>query len=145
MGDRALLPKLGIAPYQMGTLVIVAFTSLMKFLNFLKPKSAQPTIDSYGQQSCGVEQQQIQSLMEWLFASLLNAGYSGKSHLIWYNSENPDTTLEQTVKKVMKRDEPIFLYRCGGRVSSLPTGYYWRMMDEYPSMRIYQLEVKDGE
>ncbi|WP_269141597.1 hypothetical protein [Nostoc commune] len=38
----------------------------MKFLNFLKPKPAQPTIDSYGQQSCGVEPGQIQSLMEWL-------------------------------------------------------------------------------
>ncbi|MBD2525650.1 hypothetical protein [Nostoc sp. FACHB-133] len=117
----------------------------MKFLNFLKPKPAQPTIDCYGQQSCGVEQQQIQSLMEWLFASLMAAGYEGKSHLIWYDSDNPDTTLEQTVKKVMKRDEPIFLYRCGSRVQSPPTGYYWRMMDEYPSMRIYQLEVKDGE
>ncbi|MEH2186126.1 MAG: hypothetical protein V7K64_08085, partial [Nostoc sp.] len=32
----------------------------MKFLNFLKPKPAQPTIDSYGQQSCGVPQEQIQ-------------------------------------------------------------------------------------
>ncbi|QFS49675.1 hypothetical protein [Nostoc sphaeroides] len=66
----------------MGTLVIVAFPHLIPFLNFLKPKPAQPTIDSYGQQSCGVSQEQIQSLMEWLFASLLNAGYSGKSHLI---------------------------------------------------------------
>jgi hypothetical protein len=50
----------------MGTLVIVAFLTVMKFLNFLKPKPAQPTIDSYGQTSSGVEQQQIQSLMEWL-------------------------------------------------------------------------------
>ncbi|MBN3911466.1 MAG: hypothetical protein HWQ35_34515 [Nostoc sp. NMS1] len=49
------------------------------------------------------------------------------------------------VKKVMKWDEPIFLYRCGTRVQSPPTGYYWRMMDEYPSMRIYQLELKDAE
>jgi hypothetical protein len=119
--------------------------ALMKFLNFLKPKPAQPTIDCYGQQSCGVEPEQIQSVMEWLFASLMAAGYEGKSHLVWYDSDNPDTTLEQTVKKVMKRDEPIFLYRCGGRVSSPPTGYYWRMMDEHPSMRIYQLEVTDGE
>ncbi|MCC5667794.1 hypothetical protein LC653_28930 [Nostoc sp. CHAB 5784] len=129
----------------MGTLVIVAFLTLMKFLNFLKPKPAQPTIDSYGQQSCGVSQEQIQSLMEWLFASLLNAGYLGKAHIIWYNSDRPDPSLEQVMKKAMHRGEPIFLYRCGGRVSSLPTGYYWRMMNEYPSMRIYQLEVKDGE
>ncbi|MFN6156048.1 MAG: hypothetical protein ACK4YK_16190 [Dolichospermum sp.] len=42
----------------------------------------------------------------------------------------------------MRRDEPVFIYRCGGRVLLAPNGYYWRMMDEHPSMRIYQLEVK---
>ncbi|BAY14182.1 hypothetical protein [Calothrix sp. NIES-2098] len=117
----------------------------MKLLNFLKPKPAQPTIESYAQQSCGVEPKEIQSIMEWLSASLMAAGYFGKSHIIWYDSDNPDPSLEQTVKKVMKRDEPIFLYCCGGNVSPLPTGYYWRMMEEHPSMQIYQLEVKDGE
>ena len=145
MGDRAFLLKLGIAPHQMGTLVIVAFFTVMKFLNFLKPKPAQPTILCYGQQSSGVSQEQIQSLMEWLFASLMAAEYFGKSHIIWYDSDNPDSSLEQKVKKVVRSGEPIFLYRCGGRVSSLPTGYYWRMMQEHPSMRIYQLEIKDGE
>jgi hypothetical protein len=25
-----------------------------------------------------------------------------------------------------------------------PQGYYWRMMDEHPSMKIYQLEVRDA-
>ncbi|NJO64606.1 MAG: hypothetical protein HC836_42635 [Richelia sp. RM2_1_2] len=47
----------------------------MKLLNFLKPKS---TIESYGQPN-GVPPEQVQSLMEWLFASLLNAGYVGRS------------------------------------------------------------------
>jgi len=117
----------------------------MKILNFLKPKPAQPTIDSYGQQGCSVEPEQIQSLMEWLFASLMAAGYFGKSHLIWYDSNKPDPSLEQVVKKVTRRGEPVFLYRCGGRAMPLPQGYYWRMMDEHPSMKIYQLEVRDGE
>ena len=54
------------SPQQMGTLVIVAFPHLMKFLNFLKPKPAQPTIDCYGQLNSRVEPEQIQSLMEWL-------------------------------------------------------------------------------
>ncbi|OYE00256.1 hypothetical protein CDG79_36200 [Nostoc sp. 'Peltigera membranacea cyanobiont' 232] len=68
----------------------------MKILNFLKPKPAQPTIDSYGQTSSGVEPKQMRSLMEWLFASLLNAGYFGKSHLICYNSDKPDLGLALT-------------------------------------------------
>ena len=116
----------------------------MKIFDFFKPKPAQPTIDTYGQASSGIKEEPIQPVMEWLFASLLNAGYFGKSHLIWYNSDNDssDTSVESEIKKAMRRDEPVFLYRCGGRVLLAPNGYYWRMMDEHPSMRIYQLEVK---
>ncbi|WP_414756191.1 hypothetical protein [Anabaena sp. CCY 9910] len=118
----------------------------MKLLNFLKPKPAQTTIESYGQTSSGLEQQQIQSIMEWLFASLLNVGYFGKSHIIWYNGDELKPSLEQMVKKAMRRDEPVFLYCCDARVSPLPTEYYyWRMMNEHPSMRIYQLEIKDKD
>jgi hypothetical protein len=114
----------------------------MNIFNFFKPKRAKPTLDTYGQASSGIKEEQIQPVMEWLFASLLNAGYLGKSHLIWYNSDtdNSDISVEPEIKKAMRRDEPVFLYRCGGRVSLPPHGYYWRMMDEHPSMRIYQLE-----
>lgn len=126
----------------MGILVIVAFLAIMKILSFFQTKPVQPTIESYGQQSSGVEPEQVQLLMEWLFKSLLNAGYFGKSHLIWYNSNELDPSLERMIKKAMRQGEPVFLYRCGGRVSPLPAGYYWRMMDEHPSMRIYQLEIK---
>jgi hypothetical protein len=117
----------------------------MKLLQFFKPKPAHPTIESYGQASCGVPPEQIQAIMEWLFACLMSAGYFGRSHLIWFDSDDLDPSLEQIVKKVMRRDEPIFLYRCGGRVQPPPDGHYWRMMGEHPSMRIYQLEVKDDE
>ncbi len=79
----------------------------MKLPNFLKPKPAQPTIDSYGQPTT-IDQEQIQSVMEWLFATLLNAGYVGKSHIIWYDSNKPDHALEKAVKKAMRRNEPIF-------------------------------------
>ncbi|WP_414756526.1 hypothetical protein [Anabaena sp. CCY 9910] len=48
-------------------------------------------------------------------------------------------------KKAMRRGEPVFLYRCGSRISPLPEGYYWRMLDEHPLMRIYQLEIKNGD
>ncbi|WP_334995580.1 hypothetical protein [Nostoc sp.] len=54
-------------------------------LGLLKPKSKsnKPEIESYGQKDSGLEVGQIQQIMEWLFASLLNAGYVGRSHLIW--------------------------------------------------------------
>jgi hypothetical protein len=84
----------------------------------------------------------MQSLMEWLFASLLNAGYRGKSHLIWYDNDNPEPSLEQTIQKLIRRDEPVFLYRCSNRTMPLPQQYYWRMMEEQLSMRVYQLEAK---
>lgn len=112
----------------------------MKLLSFFKPKPPQPTIDSYGEPN-SIDQEQIQSVMEWLFASLLHAGYFGRSHLIWYDCEKSDPNLEKLIKKLIHRDEPIFLYRCGGRAMPLPQGYYWRMMSEHLSMRIYQLEV----
>jgi hypothetical protein len=115
----------------------------MKLLNFLKPKPSKPTIDAYGQPS-SIEPEQIQSIMEWLFASLMAAWYLGKSHLVWYDSDKPDPSLEQVVRKVIRRDEPIFLYCCGGRVQPPPNGYYWRRMEEHPSMRIYQLEIEDN-
>lgn len=117
----------------------------MKFLQFLKPKPTQPTIESYGQTSSGIEQQQIQSIIEWLLASLMAAGYFGKSHIIWYNSNNHDVSLERLVKKLAQGNEPVFLYRCGGKVQPPPNRHYWRMMDEHPSMRVYQLEVKDSQ
>ncbi len=83
----------------MGTLVTVAFTSAMKLLNFLKPKPTAPNIDVYGEPS--IEPDQAQALMEWLFASLMAAGYFGKSHFIWYDSDKPDPRLEQEVKKLL--------------------------------------------
>ncbi|WDD36679.1 hypothetical protein PQG02_36890 (plasmid) [Nostoc sp. UHCC 0926] len=75
----------------------------------------------------------------------MTAEYLGKSHIIWYDDNNPDPRLEQMMKKAMRSCALVFLYRCGSRVSSPPVRYYWRMMNEYPSMRIYQLEVRDGE
>ncbi|MHC5612345.1 MAG: hypothetical protein ACYTXA_15380, partial [Nostoc sp.] len=66
-------------------------------------------------------------------ASLMAAEYLGKSHIIWYDSDNPDSSLEQKVKKIVRSGEPVFLYRCGGKVQPPPKGYYWRMMQEHPS------------
>lgn len=110
-----------------------------------QPTSAPPTptISSYGQSECGVPMEAMQPIMEWLFASLLNAGYYGTAHIVWYNDAAPDSQLEKAVKDGIRSDEPTLLYRCGSRVQPPPNGYYWRLMAEHPSNRIYQLEVKD--
>jgi len=115
---------------------------MKQLLNFLKPKPQAPTIESYGQQDCGVPTEQIQAVMEWLFASLMNAGYCGKSHVIWYDDGKADSDNGRSLSSAMRQGEPVFLYRCGGRVQPPPDGYCWRMMVEHPSMRVYQLEIK---
>jgi hypothetical protein len=74
----------------------------------------------------------------------VNGGYWGNAHLIWYNeAEDPDQ--EQALKEAIKFNEPTFLYRVGNRTLQPPTGYYWRMISEHPSTRIYQLEVKEND
>jgi hypothetical protein len=108
---------------------------------FPTKKQPQPTIDSYGQHSCGLPEEEIQSIMEWLFLSLVNAGYFGNSHLIWYNDAQPNSNNEQALKEAIRQQEPTFLYRCGERTLPPPAGYYWRMITEHPSTRIYQLKV----
>lgn len=110
-----------------------------------KQKQPQPTIDSYGQQSCGLPQEQIQSVMEWLFLSLVSAGYWGNAHLIWYDDAQANSELEQALAEAIRQREPTFLYRVGDRTLQPPAGVYWRLMTEHPSARIYQLEVKDNE
>ncbi|MEP0820587.1 MULTISPECIES: hypothetical protein [Trichocoleus] len=104
-----------------------------------------PTIESYGQGESGIPMEEMQPIMEWLFASLFNAGYYGTAHIVWYNDAAPDPKLEKAVKDGVKRDEPTLLYRCGSQVQPPPNGYYWRLMAEHPSNRIYQLEVKEED
>ena len=105
------------------------------------PKSQQLSIESYGQEVCGLSIEQIADVMKWLGRSLLAAGYNAKAHMIW-DSSGADFKLEDIFPRKFKRHEPIFLYRCCDRPIQPPTGYYWRLMEEHPSLRIYQLERK---
>jgi hypothetical protein len=104
----------------------------------LRPSSNKLEIDTYGQSSLPEEEER--GIREWLFASLMNAGYFGKAHLIW-DSGNQSWD-KQTLTGVL-RDEPVFLYRCGDRPSPPPEKCYWRLMAEHPSLRIYQLEIQE--
>lgn len=81
--------------------------------------------------------------MEWLFFSLVGAGYWENAHLLWYNDAEPNSELEQALKEAIQQREPTFLYRVGDRTLQPPHGFYWRMIIEHPSTRIYQLEVRD--
>ncbi|MEH2280609.1 MAG: hypothetical protein V7K90_04580 [Nostoc sp.] len=58
-------------------------------------------------------------IMEWLLASLMNAGYFGRWHLIW-DLGNQDW--KQVVLMGLLKDEPVFLYRCGDRPSRVVAG-----------------------
>jgi hypothetical protein len=117
--------------------------SMKKYLNFftailasLKPKSKLPIIDSYGQSTFTQEQQQ--DLMEWLFASLMGAGYFGKAHLIWDDGQDR----EAEIFTALMRNEPIFLYRLGARPTPTVEEYGWQLIGEHPSLRVYQLEME---
>ena len=80
--------------------------------------------------------------MEWLALSLMAAGYEARAHIVWDSSE-AELNLDAVLKGFLKRGEPTFLYRCGDRPIQPPNGYYWRLMTEYPTLRMYQLELKN--
>ncbi|MEG4286290.1 hypothetical protein QUB68_24480 [Microcoleus sp. A006_D1] len=123
----------------------VASLPPMKYLNlasaFLasfkpKPQSQQPGIDSYGQTKLTKEAEQ--ELMEWLFSSLMGAGYFGKAHLFWDNGQDR----EREIFTALLQHEPVFLYRLGARPTPNVEGYHWRLIGEHPSLRVYQLEME---
>jgi hypothetical protein len=116
---------------------------MKKYLNLVtalitsfRPKSKIPIIDTYGESTLTHEQQQ--ALMEWLFASLMGAGYFNKAHLIWDDGKDR----EREIFTALMRNEPIFLYRQGARPSPTVEGYNWRLIGEHPSLRMYQLEME---
>lgn len=106
------------------------------------PKPNQLNISSHGQEACGLPFEQIQEVIKWLGLSLIAADYKANAHIIWDSPENP-IDLGSTLEKGLKRGEPIFLHRCGNRPTPPPTGYYWRLMPEYLTLRMYQLERQD--
>lgn len=119
------------------------FSSLLP-LHPPKPAPRTPIVVTYGQDTSGFTDEQIQPVMEWVFASLMNAGYTGKAHLFWMQSQG-EPQLEKSLKQVLRYAEPILLYRLGDRPPTPPAGYTWRLLPEYATFRIYQLEVKDPE
>ncbi len=116
---------------------------MKKYLNLataliasIKPKSKIPIIDTYGESTLNQDKQQ--ALMEWLFASLMGAGYFGKAHLIWDDGQDR----EREIFTALMRNEPIILYRQGERPSPMVEGYCWRLIGEHPSLRVYELQVE---
>ena len=108
------------------------------------PKPQQLSIESYGQDTCGLPIEQMAEVMKWLGRSLMTAGYEAKAHMVW-DSSGADFALDEVFQGKFKCHEPIFLYRCGDRPMQPPTGCYWRLMAEHPSLRMYQLERKTDQ
>ncbi len=106
----------------------------------LRPSSNKLEIDSYGQSS--LPEEEVQNIMEWLFATLMNAGCFGKAHLIW---DTGNQSWDKPTLTGVLRNEPVLLYRCGDRPSLPPEKCYWRLMTEHPSLRIYQLEIQGDD
>lgn len=57
---------------------------MLKFLTslFRKRDSQTPKIISYGEDTSNLPIEEVQPVMEWLFASLFSAGYWGQAHVI---------------------------------------------------------------
>ena len=106
------------------------------------PEPQQLSLESYGQGVCGLPMEQVAEVMKWLGRSLMAAGYKARAHVIW-DSSGTDFKVDKIFRGKFKRHELVFLYRCGDRPMQPPTGYYWRLMSEYPSLRMYQLEPKE--
>lgn len=106
------------------------------------PQPDRLTISSHGQETCGIPFEQITEVMKWLSLSLIAAGYRARAHIVW-DSPEASVSLDDLPRGSMRRNEPIFLYRCGDRPMSPPVGYYWRLVTEHPTMRVYQLELKN--
>lgn len=118
---------------------------MWKQLRALLPsrKPSQLTISSHGQKNCGLPFDQIKEIMEWLSLSLMAASYQARAHIIW-DSPGIQIELDSVLKNSLRRNEPTFLYRCGSRPMQAPSGCYWRLMPEYPTLRVYQLERKES-
>lgn len=125
---------------------------MLRLLDLIAPKKSADSniitpnvsVISYGQEISQVTPDLTQKVLEWLFLSLLNAGYVGKAHLFWLDSEL-DRAVMKKQRQLARKNQPVFLYRCDDRTPPAPEPYYWRMMTEHWSMRIYQLEVRTDD
>lgn len=108
---------------------------------FPPPEPKQLAISSHGQETCGIPFEQVKDVMKWLGLSLIAADYRARAHIIWDKPE-AGVDIEALPKGSLRRNEPVFLYRCGDRPTPPASGYYWRLMPEYPTLRMYQLETQ---
>lgn len=123
---------------------------MLQFLSRFASKQQKPDpeiiiadtkLSSYRQEVSGMDDETIQVGIEWVFISLLAAGYKRRAHLFWLDAEE-DAGILELQRKLIYKNELIFLYRCSDRTPPAPDGFYWRLMPEHPEMRIYQLELR---
>ena len=96
---------------------------LQTVLSPVKPE--QLSLESYGQEACGLPIEQVAKVMKWLGCSLMAAGYKARAHVIW-DSSGDESKLNEIFQGKFKCHEPVFLYRCSDRPMQPPIDCYWR-------------------
>lgn len=105
---RGILKKAGFRSILMNSLRHRVQQQLLSLLP--QPKIKHPLINSYGQIESNLSLEVIQPVMEWLFLSLLHAGYFGQAHLFWLQSQRAPN-LEKRARQLYRQGQPILGYR----------------------------------
>lgn len=122
----------------MANKIITVLAALAALLPHRSPTSLQ--IETYGMGL--LDEPAARQVLEWVARSLIHYHYIGTAHLLF--SEG-DEFIHWQVLTGFLRDQPAFLYRCGENVVQVPVNVYWRLIEEHPSLRVYQLELKSDE
>ncbi|WP_245940061.1 hypothetical protein [Stenomitos frigidus] len=78
---------------------------------YLNPRRRTQRSTVLGNIESGVAVETIQAVMEWLFASLMNAGYYGQSHLYWLHPQ-VESAQNRELQQCHQRGEPVLGYCC---------------------------------
>lgn len=98
-------------------------------------------IHCYGLENSGLPMKKIQAIMEWVSASIYNAGYTGESHVFWLLPEHDQ---RRELRRLYRKGDMVMAYRLGDRLAPAPDGLYWRTVTEHESKRVYKLEEQES-
>lgn len=118
--------------------IVTVWAALAALLPHRSPAGLQ--IETYGMWQ--LDEPTARQVLEWITLTLIHYEYTGTAHLIFSDGSG---FIHRQVLTGFLRGQPAFLYRCGESVVQVPVNVYWRLIGEHPSLRVYQLELKDNE